>query len=151
MSGNWSLGWLVGTKHFPESKTRQLCGNTHYCANARFTLTMRRKQKSMKTHVWIWTVQIVIASIARISWKTMPEKILSQVNEEIKYVIPLTDRRLRFDSVAEDFFQMCAEGWKTSSPKNACVGGYNWPRFFFFLLFFLEPDPRIVSRKVLWR
>ena len=40
----------------------------------------------------------------------MPEKILSQVNEEIKYVIPLTDRRLRFDSVAEDFFQMCGEG-----------------------------------------
>ena len=106
MSGNWSLGWLVGTKHFPESKTRQLCGNTHYCANARFTLTMRRKQKSMKTHVCIWTVQIVIASIARISWKTMTEEIMSQVNEEIKYVIPLTVRRLRFDSVAEDFFQM---------------------------------------------
>ena len=36
----------------------------------------------------------------------MPEKIMSQVNEEIKYVIPLTDRLLRFDSVAEDFFQM---------------------------------------------
>ena len=31
---------------------------------------------------------------------------MSQVNEEIKYVIPLTDRRLRFDSVADDFFQM---------------------------------------------
>ena len=36
----------------------------------------------------------------------MPEKIMSLVNEEIKYVIPLTDRPLRFDSVADDFFQI---------------------------------------------
>ena len=35
-------------------------------ANARFTITMRRKQKSMKTHATIWEVQIVRAFITRI-------------------------------------------------------------------------------------
>ena len=35
-------------------------------ANARFTITMRRKQKSMKTHATIWEVQIVGAFITRI-------------------------------------------------------------------------------------
>ena len=34
--------------------------------NARFTITMRRKQKSMKIHATIWEVQIVRALITRI-------------------------------------------------------------------------------------
>ena len=43
---------------------------------------------------------------------------------------------------------VCGEGWKTSSPKNACVGGYHWDKYcdnFLFVL--LGVYVKIVKRK----
>ena len=43
---------------------------------------------------------------------------------------------------------VCGEGWKTSSPKNACVGGYLNPKRTKTWRF--EEKPRDLSSKMLW-